>query len=499
MASWVRGKCIGKGAFGIVNIAVSKKDGRVFAVKSVDRKTGLTVQLDALENEIRILQRVSSPHVVAFLGADVTCEEGATSSFRNLHLEYMPGGTVADLDHADVDERLVRRYAWCLVSALRHVHARGFVHCDVKGRNVLVAGDRSVAKLADFGAAVDFSGEASPRGSPMWMAPEVIRREYQGPESDVWSLGCTVIEMVTGKPAWEDRGVDTLSRIGYSNELPEFPSVLSEVGRDFLEKCLRREPNKRWSCDQLLQHPFLLPYNYSVESSPRCVLDWVDSEFAESDNECEQEEEKMIPNSKLNSEEDSVNNRICKLATGSRVNWETQGWVVVRAIASHAEPTTAGACDGVNSDDGERVNGEFRVVVRVEEAMEVGTSLEYWNWGKYEIIRNDTVNREMWKFGGRERLVWRRECDECNRNRKSFTAGRGCRYSFGWEKLGRIIGIFSIYSLCCKIFYVMFLILNILCFSITYVVYLLLHVITEKGPLCQRQNNIKKITIIIKN
>ncbi|KAK7321364.1 hypothetical protein VNO77_31936 [Canavalia gladiata] len=435
MATWVRGKCIGKGAFGVVNIAVSKKDGRVFAVKSVNCKTGLQSQLEALENEIRILQRVSSPHVVAYLGDDVTCDEGATSSFRNLHLEYMPGGTVADLDRADVDERLLRRYAWCLVSALRHAHACGVVHCDVKGRNMLVAGDGSVAKLADFGAAVEFSGEVSvsPRGSPMWMAPEVIRREHQGPESDVWSVGCTVIEMVTGKPAWEDRGVDTLSQIGYSNELPEIPGVLSELGRDFLEKCLRREPSKRWSCDQLLQHPFLLPYTV-VESSPRCVFDWVDSEFAESDNESEEEEEATL---KINCEENSVKNRISKLATESRVNWETQGWEMVRAITSEAR-----ACEGVSWD---------------EEGMEVGTSLEYSD--------NERVNEEMLKFGVRESLVWR--CKESN----SDTAG--------WEKLDRIRGIFTIYSLYCKILLLIYF--NILlCFpNIYFVNYLLLHV-TQK-------------------
>ncbi|XP_061347136.1 mitogen-activated protein kinase kinase kinase 18-like [Gastrolobium bilobum] len=468
MASWVRGKCVGKGAFGIVNIAVSKPDGRVFAVKSVDRKTGLPGQLEALENEIRILRRMSSPHVVSFLGDDATCEEGSTSSFRNLHLEYMPGGTVADMDaDADVDERLVRRYAWCLVSALRHVHERGVVHCDVKGRNVLVSGDGEVAKLADFGSAVEFSGRDCPagilpRGSPMWMAPEVIRREYQGPESDVWSLGCTVIEMITGKPGWEDRGVDTLSRIGYSGELPEIPSKLSELGRDFVEKCLRREPSRRWSCDQLLQHPFLL-HNKVVESSPRCVLDWVDSQFAESvnDGEEEEEEEMMLDDS----EKISVRNRIGKLATESRANWETEGWVEVRAIASDAEATTTTetkACDGGCGDEEGGAGWEFENVLRVEEGIELGTRLEY---SGSETARNEGLNREMWKLGERNRLVWRRECDKFNHNRNR--GGWSCRYGYGLKKLDRIRGIFCIYSLCCKIFK-SYCLLSIIYFNIYY-------------------------------
>ncbi|XP_017428651.2 mitogen-activated protein kinase kinase kinase 18 [Vigna angularis] len=427
MTSWLRGRCVGKGAFGVVNAAVSRADGRVFAVKSVDRGLGHPRRLEALENEIEILKRVASPHVVAYLGDDVTFEHGGTASFRNLHLEYMPGGTVADLDRADVDESLVRRYAWCLVSALRDVHARGFVHCDVKGRNVLLSGNRAAAKLADFGSAVEVEvpQDFLPRGSPMWMAPEVVRRERQGPESDVWSLGCTVIEIVNGKPPWEDHGVDTLSRIGYSDELPEFPSKLSELGKDFLEKCLRREWRERWSCDQLLQHPFLLPYAV-VESSPRCVLDWVDSEFAESEHNDLEEEGGWL---EFNRNENSVKSRIRKLATESRVNWETQGWEAVREVELKEESWSS----RTTGETEEGVNWEFSNVVGV------GSCGECWNC--------EGVNREIEEFG-----------EECKRGG-------------GWER-----GILIIYS--CKTLircYLLLLIyLNTLWFWIIYGVYLCL-------------------------
>ncbi|KAM1205133.1 hypothetical protein ACFX2F_005978 [Malus domestica] len=349
--SWVRGKCIGRGSFGTVSIGVSKQDGRVFAAKSVDQAACLPGQLEALENEIRIVRSLSSPHVVSYLSDDVSCEPGSGSatSFRNLHLEYLPGGTAVD---AEVDETTLRSRVWCVVAALRDVHSKGIVHCDVKGKNVLVGPAINQAKLADFGSAIILSDDTCtariiPRGSPLWMAPEVINGQYQGPESDVWSLGCTVIEMVTGKPGWEDRGLETLARIAVSDGLPRFPSRLSETGRDFLDKCLRRDPKQRWSCDQLLQHPFLAslsPNAVAADSSPRCVLDWANSEFGdESDVKDDEDDEEY---------EVSARNRIGKLATTGAANWESDGWTVVRNYSGGGRSCEEEGTSGENSDCG---------------------------------------------------------------------------------------------------------------------------------------------------
>ncbi|XP_010557200.1 PREDICTED: mitogen-activated protein kinase kinase kinase NPK1-like [Tarenaya hassleriana] len=326
-SSWVRGACIGRGCFGTVSTAVRRSDGGIFAVKSVDLATCLPSQAESLENEIAVIRSIEPhPYVVGFIGDDVSKE--GTASFRNLHIEYLPGSDVASASNG-IDEALLRRYTWCLVSALRHVHSHGIVHCDVKAANALFGHDRSSVKLADFGSAIRFCGGEStalitPRGSPLWMAPEVIRREYQGPESDVWSLGCTVIEIFTGKPAWEDRGLDSLIRIGFSDQLPVIPAGLSELGRDFLDKCLSKDPSLRWSCDQLLKHPFLSRDHCSPssESSPRCVLDWVKSEYEQYDGE-----EDTGPRSEPGV---SAMARICNLGATGGTNWESDGWVEVR-------------------------------------------------------------------------------------------------------------------------------------------------------------------------
>jgi hypothetical protein len=97
------------------------------------------------------------------------------------------------------------------------------------------------------------------KGTPLWMAPEVVLQKEQGLPSDIWSLGCTVVEMATGRAPWAhiaDPFV-ALYQIGCTNEMPSVPASLSPEAHDFLARCFERNPRTRWTSAQLLQHPFL--------------------------------------------------------------------------------------------------------------------------------------------------------------------------------------------------------------------------------------------------
>ncbi|KAE8688782.1 pyruvate decarboxylase 2-like [Hibiscus syriacus] len=400
--SWTRGKCLGKGSFGTVTLATNESDGALFAVKSVDLATCLPTQLESLDNEIRILRSLSSPYVVEYLGDDVTTSESQTTTYRNLHMEYLPGGTVADeaivkSRLADVEEKILRWHTRCLVSALNYLHSEGIVHCDVKGKNVLVGHDSASVKLADFGSATtEIKNESSsdryrsiisPRGSPLWMAPEVIRGDYQGPESDVWSLGCTVIEMVTGKPAWKDQGFNSLNRIANSDELPEIPTQLSEVGKDFVDKCLRRDQNQRWSSNQLLQHPFVASAsapNMIGGSSPRRVLDFSSSDFEEDEN--------------TENSEASARERMGKLATEARAIWELDGWVTIRGYS----PESCVNCDeGTSTEYPESMRTEKERVL-FDSFDDMGNSnTVVWQCGNYKGVKG-----QKWRGGALRCNCW---------------------------------------------------------------------------------------------
>ncbi|GBG83151.1 hypothetical protein CBR_g36767 [Chara braunii] len=104
------------------------------------------------------------------------------------------------------------------------------------------------------------------------MAPEIASQSdtLEG-SADIWSLGCTVIEMATGRAPWSDveDTMSTLFRIACTNEVPAFPPHLSSEAKDFLSKCLVREPSRRWSASQLLEHPFLADARHEAVDSVR--------------------------------------------------------------------------------------------------------------------------------------------------------------------------------------------------------------------------------------
>eukprot|EP00899_Mesostigma_viride_P007942 jgi/Mesvir1/17149/Mv07575-RA.1 len=272
ITNWIKGSLIGSGAYGKVYLALNRQTGQIFATKTIEFYTtdgGTKRELACLQNEVELLRHLHSPHIVRYLGTERAPVPG-NSGMETLHifLEYMPGGSVYALMQkfgGKFDEGLVRVYTKHILQGLCFLHRHNIVHRDIKGCNVLVGSDGCV-KLADFGASrkiaeimASSGGNAmSMHGTPFWMAPEVIQQTGHGLEADIWSLGCTVIEMVAGSPPWAELPpFVAMFRIGMSEEMPEIPAELSEEGKDFLNCCLQRDPSKRSTAEQLLRHPFI--------------------------------------------------------------------------------------------------------------------------------------------------------------------------------------------------------------------------------------------------
>lgn len=266
---WRKGELIGAGAYGRVYMGLNLDSGELIAVKQVCiaqnnvTKDRAQSHIRELEEEVKLLQNLSHPNIVRYLGT--AREEEAL----NIFLEFVPGGSIASLlgKFGSFTETVIRMYTRQLLLGLEYLHSNHIMHRDIKGANILVD-NKGCIKLADFGASkkvvelATISEAKSMKGTPYWMAPEVIRQTGHNWQADMWSVGCTVIEMATGKPPWSQQfqEVAALFHIGTTKSHPPIPEHLSADGKDFLLRLLQREPRLRPSAGEMLKHPFVLNY-----------------------------------------------------------------------------------------------------------------------------------------------------------------------------------------------------------------------------------------------
>ncbi|KAJ9669991.1 hypothetical protein PVL29_026514 [Vitis rotundifolia] len=260
---WQKGKLIGRGTFGSVYVATNRETGALCAMKEVelfpdDPKSAECVK--QLEQEIKILSQLKHPNIVQYFGSE-TVEDRLY-----IYLEYVHPGSINKYvrEHCGaITESVVRNFTCHILSGLAYLHSTKTIHRDIKGANLLVDAS-GVVKLADFGMSKHLTGAAadlSLKGSPYWMAPELMQAEKDNSSDlafavDIWSLGCTVIEMLNGKPPWSEyEGAAAMFKV--MRESPPIPETLSSEGKDFLRCCFRRNPAERPPAIKLLEHRFV--------------------------------------------------------------------------------------------------------------------------------------------------------------------------------------------------------------------------------------------------
>ncbi|KAI3770300.1 hypothetical protein L6452_01428 [Arctium lappa] len=253
--NWQKGGLLGSGSMGPVYEGFNEQ-GFFFAVKevsSIDQGSQIIAQL---EQEISILSQFHHENIVRYLGTDMG--DGKLYIF----LELVTKGSLARLyQRYELRDSQVSFYTKQILSGLNYLHEQSVVHRDIKCANILVDASGSV-KLADFGLHKAKTNDTykSFKGTAYWMAPEVVNNRTingYGLASDIWSLGCTVLEMLTHKIPYSHLEVmPALFRIGRGIP-PPIPETLSAEARDFILKCLQANPNDRPTAAQLLDHPFL--------------------------------------------------------------------------------------------------------------------------------------------------------------------------------------------------------------------------------------------------
>ncbi|KAL2101237.1 hypothetical protein ACEWY4_002998 [Coilia grayii] len=261
--TWRRGKLLGQGAFGRVYLCYDVDTGRELAAKQVQfdpDSPETSKEVSALECEIQLLKNLHHERIVQYYG----CLRDHNEKTLTIFMEYMPGGSVKDQlkAYGALTENVTRKYTRQILEGMSYLHSNMIVHRDIKGANILRDSAGNV-KLGDFGASkrlqticMSSTGIRSVTGTPYWMSPEVISGEGYGRKADVWSLGCTVVEMLTEKPPWaEFEAMAAIFKIATQPTNPLLPSHISEHTRDFVRRIFV-EAKHRPSAEELLRHPF---------------------------------------------------------------------------------------------------------------------------------------------------------------------------------------------------------------------------------------------------
>eukprot|EP00162_Nutomonas_longa_P015574 comp22353_c0_seq3/m.53937 comp22353_c0_seq3/g.53937 ORF comp22353_c0_seq3/g.53937 comp22353_c0_seq3/m.53937 type:complete len:449 (+) comp22353_c0_seq3:31-1377(+) len=249
------GKKVGEGSSGTVYLGTRKSDNFPIAIKS--RVFDAKVDVKHVENEIYMMKINKHPNVVEYIDTFITGEE------LWIVMEYVSGGALTDLlSLCEMSEPQIAKICKEILIALEYLHENNRIHRDIKSDNVLMGEDGKV-KLADFGYCAQLIDSKDHRksmvGTPYWMAPEVIRGFEYDCKVDIWSLGIAAIEMAEGEPPLLDyhplRALFLIATRG-SPTLKE-QAKWSDTFKDFLRVCLDMEPDRRYSAQQALQHPFL--------------------------------------------------------------------------------------------------------------------------------------------------------------------------------------------------------------------------------------------------
>ncbi|XP_063146077.1 serine/threonine-protein kinase D1 [Candoia aspera] len=254
---------LGSGQFGIVYGGKHRKTGRDVAIKIIDKLRFPTKQESQLRNEVAILQNLHHLGVVN-LECMFETSERVFVVMEKLHGDMLE--MILSSEKGRLPERITKFLITQILVALRHLHFKNIVHCDLKPENVLLASADPFpqVKLCDFGFA-RIIGEKSFRrslvGTPAYLAPEVLRNKGYNRSLDMWSVGVIIYVSLSGTfPFNEDEDIhDQIQNAAFM--YPPNPwKEISHEAIDLINNLLQVKMRKRYSVDKTLSHPWLQDY-----------------------------------------------------------------------------------------------------------------------------------------------------------------------------------------------------------------------------------------------
>ncbi|CAF0975511.1 unnamed protein product [Adineta ricciae] len=263
-SNWKLGRQLGQGAFGKVFLCYDVDNGCELAIKQIPIRginSDTTREVKFLEGEINIYRQLDHERIVRYYGVE------QTEDYLQIFMEYMAGGSVREqiLNYGALTEQLTKKYTKQILNGLAYLHENRYIHRDIKCANILrdISGN---VKLGDFGTskrliAITNNNQANSGtiGTAHWTAPEIIQGNIFGRKADIWSLGCTIVEMLTTGPPWQHlQPIAAIFHIVTSDK-PEYelPKNVSKLAREFIQSCLTKDYQRRPTATDLSIHPFV--------------------------------------------------------------------------------------------------------------------------------------------------------------------------------------------------------------------------------------------------
>ena len=274
---------IGKGAFGIVRTGYRKKElspHRIYAIKSIYKKNLKKKDINNLEREIDILSSLDHPNISRFY------EAFHDKNHFNIVMELCRGKSLSNFlksNGGHLDEQKSRIIIMKILHAVNYCHSLGIVHCDLKPENIIFEIPKEETedsdennnlnfldiKIVDFGLSSRIKKNQKLNntvGTPYFIAPETLKGEYDE-KCDIWSIGVILYYMLIGKfPFFSEENYEIFQKI--EKEEPNYYNLkVSENAKDFLKKCLIKDPKLRPSAKECLSHKWLDPIFTCIRSN----------------------------------------------------------------------------------------------------------------------------------------------------------------------------------------------------------------------------------------
>ncbi|KAH9756106.1 serine/threonine-protein kinase TIO [Citrus sinensis] len=245
---------VGEGSFGKVYKGRRKYTGQTVAMKFIMKHGKSEKDIHNLRQEIEILRKLKHQNIIAMLDSFESPQEFCVVT------EFAQGELFEILeDDKCLPEEQVQSIAKQLVRALHYLHSNRIIHRDMKPQNILI-GAGSVVKLCDFGFARAMSANTvvlrSIKGTPLYMAPELVREQPYNHTADLWSLGVILYELFVGQPPFYTNSVYALIRHIVKDPV-KYPDEMSPNFKSFLKGLLNKVPQNRLTWSALLEHPFV--------------------------------------------------------------------------------------------------------------------------------------------------------------------------------------------------------------------------------------------------